>query len=160
MSFPSIESVLAYQNDDVVHRFAEGHSVSVSDAQEIFTETKRWLWICAKRKVMVDNGEIDFMPFPLFNEANAIDLMWHTFLLYTQDYADFCNQYFGFFIHHQPRSRAERLEWQKTIQENPDYAREVRKETLRKSYEYLYDEIGPEILVKWCEEFPARFQSL
>lgn len=31
-----------------------------------------------------------------------IDEMWHTFILLTKDYAAFCQQYFGEFMHHEP----------------------------------------------------------
>jgi hypothetical protein len=34
-----------------------------------------------------------------------------------------------------------------------------RRKSLKKAYEYLYDELGPDILLKWCEEFPKRFQN-
>ncbi len=159
MSFPALEKILSYQNDDVVARFAEDHGVSLSDSQEIFLEMKRWLWLCAKRKVALENGA-EFFQVPLFNEAYAIDLMWHTFLLYTRDYADFCETHFGFFVHHQPRSQAERNLWQEKIRTNADAAWEERRRDLKKVYSYLYDELGGEILVKWCEEFPVRFKGL
>ncbi len=155
---PSLQDVLSYKNDDVVLRFAEDFKLSEEDASEIFLETKRWLWICAKRKVLLENGQGEFFQVPLFNEANAIDLMWHTFLLYTQDYQNFCQRYFGFFIHHQPRGHLERKAWQEKIHSDPEGAWNERRQDLRKVYEYLYDELGPEILVKWCEEFPARFK--
>lgn len=143
----------------MVSRFAEDYNVTMADAEEVFTEMKRWLWICAKRKMAVDGGHVDFIRVPLFNEVNVIDKMWHTFLLYTQDYAHFCHYYFGFFIHHEPRSKAERLEWQKLIAADPERAWQERKDDLKKVYEYLYDELGPETLLKWCEDFPARFNK-
>jgi hypothetical protein len=31
-----------------------------------------------------------------------IDTAWHYFILFTKDYAAFCNRFFGRFIHHQP----------------------------------------------------------
>jgi len=151
-------NVLAYKNEEVVSRFAEDYRVSIADAEDIFLEMKRWLSICAKRKVAVDRGEVDFIRVPLFNEAYAIDLMWHTFLLYTEDYAEFCDKHFGFFIHHHPRPKAEREAWQSKILADPEGARKERHESLRKVYSYLYDELGPEVLKKWCEEFPARFK--
>src|SRR5690606_28161878 len=128
--------------------------------EEIFQETKRWLWICAKRVARLARGEVEFFQLPLFNEAKAIDLMWHTFLLYTRQYAEFCDRYFGFFLHHQPRSREERKAWQERIAENPEEAWEERRRSLHQVYDYLYDELGPDTLVKWCEEFPERFKSL
>ena len=153
-----LEAVLSYENENVVHRFAEEHALSVSDANEIFRETKRWLWLCASRKLAVDRGEAEFIRIPLFNEAFAIDLMWHTFLLYTQDYADFCERHFGFFVHHHPRDRKERLAWQERIKNDPEGAQREREADLRKVYSHLYDELGPEVLKLWCEEFPARFR--
>lgn len=153
----TLESVLAYRNEDVVARFAEDHSLSLQDADEIFTELKRWLWLCAKRKIELDAGIGEPFQIPLFNEANAIDQAWHTFLLFTEDYAFFCENYFGFFIHHNPRPSAERKEWQEEIAANPKKAKQIRRAQLEKVYGYLYDQLGPETLVRWCEEFPKRF---
>lgn len=152
-----LANTLAYQNADVTARFAEDFGVSQGDAEEIFTECKRWLWLCAKRKRELESGRGESFVVPLFNEAFAIDLMWHTFLLFTEDYARFCEQKFGFFVHHYPRPRAERLAWQEKIRTDPEGARAERSASLERVYASLYDELGPEILVKWCEEFPARF---
>jgi hypothetical protein len=153
-----LNSVLTYQNDDVVNRFSEDYNVSFSEAQEIFLETKRWLWLCAKQAQDIKSGKTEAFRIPLFNEANAIDLMWHTFLIYTHDYAEFCQKYFGFFIHHFPTTKKERDDWKAFVETNPDKAWEKRKESLEKVYGYLYDELGPEILLKWCEDFPQKYQ--
>lgn len=40
-------------------------------------------------------------PRPLAPSAE-VDLGWHTFLLYTREYADFCERIGGRFIHHRP----------------------------------------------------------
>lgn len=154
----SLATVLEYANENVVSRFSEDHKVSIADATEIFTETKRWLWLCAKRQIAENSGTASPMRVPLFNEAYAIDLMWHTFLLHTEDYAKFCDKHFGFFIHHHPKPLSEKLEWRARIECDPEGARRERIENLSEVYDYLYDELGPETLVKWCEEFPARFQ--
>jgi hypothetical protein len=40
-----------------------------------------------------------------------VDEVWHAFILFTRDYADFCQRAFGTFIHHVPRtSRSPRPE--------------------------------------------------
>ena len=153
-----LERVLAYENDEVISRFSEDYSVSVSDAREIFLETKRWLWLCAKRNQDIKEGKAKPLAIPLFNEAYAIDLMWHTFILHTENYADFCQTYFGTFVHHHPRPSADRKAWQEKIGADPKAAQKERVDSLRKVYGYLFDELGPQILVKWCEEFPARFK--
>jgi hypothetical protein len=151
-----LEEVLSYQNPDVVARFAVDYGVAVAQAEEIFTELKRWLWLCAERKRELEAGA-DFFVVPLFNEAYAIDLMWHTFLLFTEDYAAFCARYFGFFVHHRPRPESEREAWLAKVAADPEGARAERRASLRRVYEYLYERLGPAILKKWCEEFPRRF---
>lgn len=155
---PSLDKVLLYQNENVVARFADDHGVTEQEAQEIFLEAKRWLWLCAKLQRAAQTGEGESFKLPLFNEAYAIDLMWHIFLLHTEDYAEFCQTHFGFFIHHHPKTRAERLAWQQKIADDPVAARIEREQNLRRVYDYLYDELGEEVLVRWCEEFPSRFQ--
>lgn len=40
-------------------------------------------------------------------EMKEIDDMWDTFLLFTKDYMDFCNHYFGEYIHHHPAKEDE-----------------------------------------------------
>lgn len=36
-----------------------------------------------------------------------LDEMWHTFILFTKDYGDFCHEMFGHFIHHLPTIETE-----------------------------------------------------
>lgn len=34
--------------------------------------------------------------------SHEVDEVWHTFILFTRDYVSFCDETFGFFLHHQP----------------------------------------------------------
>jgi len=38
----------------------------------------------------------------LYLSSFILDEAWHTFILFTKDYATFCNDYVGKFIHHMP----------------------------------------------------------
>lgn len=143
-----LDEVLRYENAEVVHRFSADHSISVEDSLEIFHETKKWLWLCARHP---DLG------LPLFSEARAIDEMWHTFLLFTRDYAAFCEKSFGAFVHHHPRTKREADAWNERARQDPAGTLAERKATLKRAYEIVADELGTDTLVKWCEEFPARF---
>jgi len=40
-------------------------------------------------------------------EIAQIDEMWHTFILFTRDYAAFCEGHFGCFLHHVPNEDEE-----------------------------------------------------
>ena len=53
-------------------------------------------------KMCADHPEQGFSPSP------TVDLGWHTFILYTRGYAEFCDAYAGRFIHHEPNDNADR----------------------------------------------------
>ncbi len=85
-----LQAVMAYQNNDVVNRIRQELKVSEEEANQLFTDLKRFLWLAA---VTPPNT----VPTPRIDEA------WHCFVLYTKDYADFCDTYFGGFLHHAPQ---------------------------------------------------------
>ncbi|MER5500051.1 hypothetical protein ABT096_22995 [Streptomyces sp. NPDC002561] len=37
--------------------------------------------------------------------SQRVDPGWHTFMLHTQEYAGWCHEQFGFFVHHAPKSK-------------------------------------------------------
>ncbi|MFF6971609.1 MULTISPECIES: glycine-rich domain-containing protein [Streptomyces] len=37
--------------------------------------------------------------------SRLVDPGWHAFMLHTQEYADWCESTFGFFVHHAPNSK-------------------------------------------------------
>ncbi|MGH3798379.1 MAG: glycine-rich domain-containing protein [Pseudonocardiaceae bacterium] len=59
-------------------------------AERIMDQALAYLKACA------DNPGAALSPSP------SVDIGWHTFLLYTQEYAEFCQGVGGFFIHHVP----------------------------------------------------------
>jgi hypothetical protein len=138
-----LAQVLAYENDEVVARFCWDYGYTLQQAEEIFLETKRWLWLCAHHAAEGRLGE----ELTMFDEMAIIDKMWHTFLLFTHDYAQFCERYFKRFVHHQPTPESIK---QATTPES-------RLATLKNNYEYIYDHLGPEVLKRWCEDFPERY---
>jgi hypothetical protein len=150
-----LDEVLAYQNDEVVLRFCLDFGVSRADADDIFLETKRWLWLCASEIAASSDGVGERIP--LFSQARIIDLMWHTFLIFTKDYTQFCQRHFGFYVHHQPRTSVEKAAWDRLIADDREAAVAERRQMLRRGYELIHDRLGKDILVKWCEDFPSRF---
>jgi len=73
----------------VVARFAREQKTTLPRALAVATEAKRYLVLCAM------NAE----PYAVGGE---VDSFWHTFVLFTQRYADFCQKVAGHFIHHVP----------------------------------------------------------
>jgi hypothetical protein len=84
-----VSDVMAYDNPRVLKRYILDHGVNEDEARRRFEGLKQFLIVCASTpgyKVTSD----------------AIDSMWHTFLLFTKDYRDFCMHYLGKFINHEP----------------------------------------------------------
>ena len=86
----TLAQVMAYANPDVVARLAKEEELSMEEAQSLFRDTLLFLWLGSQVK-----GSL--APTP------RIDLGWHAFLLFTQDYRRFCREFFGHFVDHHPR---------------------------------------------------------
>jgi hypothetical protein len=84
--------------EEVLERYARKEGIPLAVAQEHGLELKRYLALCAMN------------PQASYGMRGPIDELWHTFLLFTEKYASFCDQIGGNFLHHAPntsdRSRA------------------------------------------------------
>jgi hypothetical protein len=85
----SVPHVMSYQNPKVLKRYRLDHNVDEAEAQRRFEGLKQFLIVCA----LTPGYKVT---------SDAIDSMWHTFLLFTKDYSEFCNRYLGRFINHEP----------------------------------------------------------
>jgi hypothetical protein len=86
-----LHTVEAYQNEKVLYRFQSKLGLDKSQAEDLFRDTKRFLFLAANFK---DKGP--------FSPSAAIDNGWHEFLMFTEDYQRFCTTHFGEFLHHRP----------------------------------------------------------
>lgn len=84
-----LERVLAYEHSELVARLQRKMGLGPEEARELFRDNLRYLWLCATLRKRLAPSE-------------SIDECWHNFLLYTRDYAAFCNRFFGRFLHHSP----------------------------------------------------------
>jgi hypothetical protein len=89
-----LTEVLAYQHPGLIRRLREKSDLSEDLAALLFEDTKRFLYLC---------GTVAGPLAP----SEPIDECWHQFLLFTQDYAEFCARFFGQFIHHVPKAPEE-----------------------------------------------------
>ena len=64
--------------------------IEKNGAQSIVDGALGFLSLCA------NHPGHDFVP------SRLVDIGWHTFILYTRDYQDFCERIAGSFIHHEP----------------------------------------------------------
>jgi hypothetical protein len=96
MSYPGNESIgketrmpNGYANPSIVRRISIEQRIPLDQASELFQETLNFLDLC-------NDASEPLAP------SRAIDAAWHTFILHTADYASYCQDRFGRFLHHVP----------------------------------------------------------
>lgn len=78
----------------------------------------------------------------MMRSMQEIDEMWHEFILFTQDYMDFCQQYFGEYLHHLPNLPV-------TMPLTP----EQTEQEVDKLLSYVYDHLGEETVRVWFASY-------
>jgi hypothetical protein len=134
----ALETVLAYRHDGVVARYRRDHGGTEADAREVFEGLLAFLYLSA-RSIELQGSEVVVGMYP---EILKLDWMWHSFILHTRDYADFCRRHFGFFLHHEPAAPAS----------DGQAARRGGDAGLREFLSFAYDELGEETVRRWFAE--------
>ncbi|WP_216587787.1 glycine-rich domain-containing protein [Streptomyces brasiliscabiei] len=82
-------------DDQLWNRLVDGivkdESMERPLAERIMDQTLAFLTLCARSE-----SKTGYSPSPL------VDIGWHKFILYTREYAVFCDKLTGKFIHHEP----------------------------------------------------------
>ena len=147
MNAITLTDLLKYRNDDVLSRFTDLFDVTEDVAKDIFTETKKFLFICRHPDV--------FIP----DELLIVDEMWHNFILFTKEYQDFCARYFGGYLHHSPSSKAEKANHRQRLTADPAAARKDFHDKLARLISVTYDELGHDTVVKWFQRYPVQYSK-
>jgi hypothetical protein len=86
----TIARAMAFPMDPIVVRYMEEQRLPAEVAREHERELKRYLALCA---LDADGA---------YGMNGPVDELWHTFITFTRDYARFCDEVAGCFIHHIP----------------------------------------------------------
>src|SRR5215475_9565303 len=111
----SLEQALAYRNDQILYKFQERWNVSFEEADELFEETKKWLWLQVAARCAGDAP-----PLAMTVSLAIVDEMLHTFILFTREYIQYCSENYGVYLHHTPMTKKEKdakLAWFKRAPE-------------------------------------------
>ncbi|EAU69277.1 hypothetical protein [Stigmatella aurantiaca] len=147
----SLKEALSYHNEKVLRRFLDIYAIPEEEARELFQETKKWLWLCARS--LEEKGPRLAVQTSLL----MVDEMWHTFMQYTLDYQRYCLDRFGTFIHHLPANSDDKLKERQRYEANPERFVKRYQAALKRQYAFVYDELGEETLLKWYQEYPKRY---
>ena len=147
MDQQQLKAILNYHNDDVISRFTDQFKISEAEAEDIFTETKKFLYLCQLPGI--------FIP----DELLIVDEMWHNFILFTKEYQQFCDRHFGRYFHHLPASKAEKENHKVEEAANPDRIREAFNQKLSIVISQAYDHLGPDTVIKWFNDYPVKYSK-
>ena len=142
---PSLAKILAYQNENIISRFTDKYNIIDDEAVDIFNETKKFLYLTHFDKVFITNDIV------------ILDEMWHNFILFTNEYHDFCQANFGKFKHHLPTSKAEKQERTIKFQENPEKSHQEALIQFEWLLGITYDHLGSHTVEKWFEVYPEKY---
>jgi hypothetical protein len=155
-----LEEILEYKHPGVVRRFQRENPEKAHRAETIFSDLMRFFWGTKRhaldRAASPKKETLQFF-FIMDEDMREIDQMWHVFLLYTQDYADYCEKFFGEFLHHQPDLVP--------LFERQGFQFETN---LERFLNYTYDLLGEETVRRWFaptlpeserEEIEAHFPA-
>jgi hypothetical protein len=143
----TLTEIMKYNNEDILSRFTDLFNVSEEEAGDIFTETKKFLYISGLPGV--------FIP----DELLIIDEMWHNFILFTQEYQQFCAFYFGSYLHHSPATKAAKQLHQQSIMTNLEDARANFNKKLTALLSVTYEQLGQDTVAKWFQVYPAKYSK-
>jgi hypothetical protein len=79
----------------LVTRITEDHPMIRDHAERVMVQALAFLGACAL------NPGAGLAP------SEEVDMGWHTFILYTREYAEFCERVAGRFIHHTPNDETD-----------------------------------------------------
>jgi uncharacterized protein involved in tolerance to divalent cations len=92
----ALDAAMSFDMSDIVARYRHDYEVPEIVAREHETELKKYLALCAAH------------PGKHYGMTPVIDDLWHTFLVFTREYARFCKQVAGRFLHHAPTKDEEK----------------------------------------------------
>ncbi len=81
-------NVLTYTHRGVIEKLVIEEKIPKKEGRKLFKDLLRFLTIAGSGLRCVP--------------STRIDLAWHTFILFTEDYHSFCRKFFGKMLHHKP----------------------------------------------------------
>jgi hypothetical protein len=143
MSAISLTILLQYKNQAVIERYERDFPNNALNGEAAFTELMKYFWLANHHKIIrnldPDNEALNFSCY-LFPEMKEIDDIWHSFLLFTKDYMEFCDTYFGEFQHHTP------------IESDEIASNEEIETHLTRYLSFIYDTLGEQTVQLWFEK--------
>ncbi|ESN40835.1 glycine-rich domain-containing protein [Klebsiella variicola] len=150
LSVSVLEKIMEYQNDDLIHKFCKEWDVTREQARDIFEETKKFLYLAATCQTQCVN-------ITVHQQIQVIDEMWHTFVLFTDQYYHFCEKYLGGFLHHFPFTRKMLRSEIKFVNSTDSNFETYKQNTFRSQIMKISEILGQDTVVKWYGEYAVQY---
>ena len=141
-----LEKILPYKNEFVIKRFLMSHKMTREEAEQIFEDGLRFLWLSATFDEL-RKEDPDVPDISIAEGMYIIDEVWHEFVLLTKMYTDFCNENFGRYIHHPPDLH-KYFENKKTM--GKDKANEI---FVSEMVGTVIDYFGEAVAIRWLDTY-------
>ena len=92
---PNLKHLLTWENEQVIERYGRNLGKTREESQSCFVAWKQFMAVSATR------GTGNSVP------SGPIDEMWHTALDFTRPYREFCAEYIGRFVDHNPQEHSD-----------------------------------------------------
>ncbi len=157
MPFRPLNETLAYRNEAIVLRFMETWDVPRAEADALFEDAKQWLWLCAR--LAEEGGGTGEQLLAITPSTKLVDEMWHTFILFTQEYFDFCDAFLGRYIHHAPTPRSQYDATIAAYERDPDSHRATQLIELEEQIDLVYEMLGEDTASRWYGEYVEKYSE-
>jgi hypothetical protein len=145
MILPDLNVLLEYKNPAVLKLYKQNHPNNRWTEEEAFEQMLKYLWLSAKHVLEAkEKAGTENFPNQVFitKSMRELDHMWHEFILFTEDYTNFCNKYFGQYMHHLP-----------SVFDDVPVPREIMEHEIEMFLPFIYGNLGEETLRFWFASY-------
>lgn len=145
-----LQDLLEFKCSKSITSFHYTFGVPLEESSIIFQDMLRFLWMAQNQERL----DLDKSVFSIDPAIVVIDEMWHTFILHTRVYMNFCMANFGTFLHHDPHPKGDSP---RRIYDLNETELNDLKESRRKKYACVYDLFGEETFKRWYLHYPTTY---
>jgi hypothetical protein len=138
-----LAEALAFNAPFVIDRLVKDRVADTpAFAEELFTEVKKYLVLC------------EATPDMTFGMCSSmVDEAWHAFILFTTEYTEYGDRYFGNYVHHSPADNYQTVDRTENAGRSP---KEASFTEFRQRYEELYGHPLPAVWYDESSVTPSR----